>query len=104
MSPAPALFPFLLSLPVFTLLTALTYPEREGSDKLSSAVIGRLTDDTADRHRGDRQEKLLHIKQRSIRTWWYLPRVEFFLDMIQRPEMTLARLFRENNGLVLLRC
>lgn len=57
---------FSLLLPVFTLLTAITYPEREESDKLNSAVIGQLAYDTADRHKGDRQEeRLLHIKQRS---------------------------------------
>lgn len=60
-----AFLPLLLSRQVFTLSTAVTYPEREGSDKLSSAVIGRLRDDTAERRRGDGQEeKLLHIKQK----------------------------------------
>lgn len=58
-----AFYPLLLSLPVFALPTAISYPQREGSDKLSSAVIGQLADDGADGHRADRQEKmLLHIK------------------------------------------
>lgn len=49
-----AFLPLLLSRQVFTLPTAVTYPEREGSDKLGSAVIGRLKDDTAERRRGRR--------------------------------------------------
>lgn len=64
---SPALLPPLFSSPClfFTLPTAITYPEREGSDKLSSAVIGQLADDMADRHGGDRrEEKLIHIKQK----------------------------------------
>lgn len=62
------LLPSLLSFPVFTLLTTLTCPQRGRSDKLSSAVIGHLEDDTADRHRGQkREEKPFHIKQGSAR-------------------------------------
>lgn len=86
------------------LLTAIAYPEREQSDKLGSAVIGRLEDDTADRRRGDGQEeRLLHIKLRSADTGRYLPRVGVFsLYTIQRPEMTSGGVFRENSRSVLL--
>lgn len=75
---SPALLFFLSStLPVFTILTAITYPEREESDMLSSAIIGQLADDMADRHGGDRwRKKLLDIK-RSTCTWCYLPRAHF---------------------------
>lgn len=85
----------------FTLPTAVTHPEREGSDKPGSAVIGRLADDTADRRRGRESCSILNEKRS---TWRHLARrTASSPTRISGPEMTLGRLLRENNGLVLLR-
>lgn len=99
-----AFFPLLLSPPVLTLLTAITYPEREGSDKLCSAVIGQPSDDTldTDTRETERRRSCSILNEGPPTCGGTCSVLGFFLYMTQRPETTLAGLFRENNGLVLL--